>query len=324
MRLIFMGTPDFAVPTLLELAARRARDRGGLYARGQARRPRHGVAADARSSARRGGSACRYFTPKTLKNEAGASRIPRASGRRGGGGRLWPDPAEADFGSAAARLLQRACLAAAALARRGADQPRHHGRRCGNRRHHHADGRRARHRRHGDGRAHRHSARHDRRRPARRAGAARRRSDAARACRSGTRLVARLRRSPQQASPMPPRSARTRPASIGPSPGARCTTTSAGCRRFLAPGSRSPAYAHQGAALDQGGRATGTPGTLLDDRLTIACGDGAVRLTQVQRAGKQPMVADEFLRGHAAESGNATWLTRWIRRSSSSAPARWA
>ena len=39
MRLIFMGTPDFAVPTLLELAAR-ARDRGGLYARGQARRRR--------------------------------------------------------------------------------------------------------------------------------------------------------------------------------------------------------------------------------------------------------------------------------------------
>ena len=41
----------------------------------------------------------------------------------------------------------------------------------------------------------------------------------------------------------------------------------------------------------------GVPGTALDGRLTIACGDGAVRLTQVQRAGKQPMSAEEFLRG---------------------------
>jgi methionyl-tRNA formyltransferase len=39
------------------------------------------------------------------------------------------------------------------------------------------------------------------------------------------------------------------------------------------------------------------PGTVLDDRLTIACGDNAVRLTQVQRAGRAPMSADEFLRG---------------------------
>jgi methionyl-tRNA formyltransferase len=40
-----------------------------------------------------------------------------------------------------------------------------------------------------------------------------------------------------------------------------------------------------------------SPGTVLDDRLTIACGIGAVRLIQVQRAGRQPMPADEFLRG---------------------------
>jgi methionyl-tRNA formyltransferase len=42
---------------------------------------------------------------------------------------------------------------------------------------------------------------------------------------------------------------------------------------------------------------SGAPGTVLDDRLTIACGIGAVRLIQVQRAGRQPMPADEFLRG---------------------------
>ena len=36
---------------------------------------------------------------------------------------------------------------------------------------------------------------------------------------------------------------------------------------------------------------------MLDDKLTIACGEGAVRLLKVQRAGKQPMSAEEFLRG---------------------------
>jgi methionyl-tRNA formyltransferase len=43
----------------------------------------------------------------------------------------------------------------------------------------------------------------------------------------------------------------------------------------------------------------GAPGTVLDDKLTIACGSSAVRLTQVQRAGRAPMSAEEFLRGTA-------------------------
>ncbi|NGP17270.1 methionyl-tRNA formyltransferase [Devosia aurantiaca] len=41
---------------------------------------------------------------------------------------------------------------------------------------------------------------------------------------------------------------------------------------------------------------SGAPGTVLDD-LTIACGTGAVRLTQVQREGKGAMDAATFLRG---------------------------
>ena len=41
----------------------------------------------------------------------------------------------------------------------------------------------------------------------------------------------------------------------------------------------------------------GSAGQRLGDDLTIACGDGAVRLLQVQRAGKGPVSADEFLRG---------------------------
>ena len=51
------------------------------------------------------------------------------------------------------------------------------------------------------------------------------------------------------------------------------------------------------------GEGSGVPGTTLDASLTIACGDGAVRLSQVQRAGKQPMSADEFLRGTPVEAG---------------------
>ena len=51
------------------------------------------------------------------------------------------------------------------------------------------------------------------------------------------------------------------------------------------------------------GEGKGVPCTALDDHLTIACGDGAVRLTQVQRAGKQPMAAEEFLRGTQVEPG---------------------
>jgi methionyl-tRNA formyltransferase len=41
----------------------------------------------------------------------------------------------------------------------------------------------------------------------------------------------------------------------------------------------------------------GAPGEVLDDRMTIACGAGALRLTSVQRAGGRPMSATAFLRG---------------------------
>jgi len=45
------------------------------------------------------------------------------------------------------------------------------------------------------------------------------------------------------------------------------------------------------------GEGSGPPGTVLDDRLTIACGEGAVRVLELQRAGGKPMKAEEFLRG---------------------------
>jgi len=42
---------------------------------------------------------------------------------------------------------------------------------------------------------------------------------------------------------------------------------------------------------------TGAPGDLLDDRLVVACREGALRILELQRAGKAPMKAEEFLRG---------------------------
>ena len=47
----------------------------------------------------------------------------------------------------------------------------------------------------------------------------------------------------------------------------------------------------------------GPPGTLLDDRLTVACGSGAVRLLRLQRGGRAPSDAGEFLRGFAVPAG---------------------
>ncbi|MBT3929236.1 MAG: methionyl-tRNA formyltransferase, partial [Rhodospirillaceae bacterium] len=47
----------------------------------------------------------------------------------------------------------------------------------------------------------------------------------------------------------------------------------------------------------------GTPGEVLDDQLTIACGDGALRLVTVQRAGKAALAADDFLRGRPVAAG---------------------
>jgi methionyl-tRNA formyltransferase len=48
---------------------------------------------------------------------------------------------------------------------------------------------------------------------------------------------------------------------------------------------------------------SGGPGTMLDDRLTIAAGEGAVQLVEVQRAGSKAMSAEEFLRGAKLERG---------------------
>jgi methionyl-tRNA formyltransferase len=48
---------------------------------------------------------------------------------------------------------------------------------------------------------------------------------------------------------------------------------------------------------------SGLPGTVLDAAPTVACGDGAIQLLELQRAGKRPMAAAEFLRGFPLPRG---------------------
>jgi methionyl-tRNA formyltransferase len=48
---------------------------------------------------------------------------------------------------------------------------------------------------------------------------------------------------------------------------------------------------------------SGEPGLLLDANLTVACGQGGIRLLELQRAGRRPMPAQEFLRGFAVRPG---------------------
>jgi methionyl-tRNA formyltransferase len=60
------------------------------------------------------------------------------------------------------------------------------------------------------------------------------------------------------------------------------------------------------AEVEASNAAAGTqPGTIIDaGRLCVQCGQGAAKLTRVQRAGKSPMDADAFLRGHPLKTGD--------------------
>ena len=49
--------------------------------------------------------------------------------------------------------------------------------------------------------------------------------------------------------------------------------------------------------------ASGEPGEIIDDNLTVACLENAVRILELQREGKQKMKAEEFLRGSRIKVG---------------------
>jgi len=66
-------------------------------------------------------------------------------------------------------------------------------------------------------------------------------------------------------------------------------------------------FEHQGERLKllaaTRAQGPGKPGEVLDDRLAIACGSGAIRPTLVQRGGKNPMSVEDLLRGFAIPEG---------------------
>jgi methionyl-tRNA formyltransferase len=70
---------------------------------------------------------------------------------------------------------------------------------------------------------------------------------------------------------------------------------------FEAPSDKGPVRVK--ALLSRSEDADGAPGTLLDDGLLMACGEGAVRLLQVQREGRGAQDAETFLRGFPLPPG---------------------
>jgi methionyl-tRNA formyltransferase len=57
------------------------------------------------------------------------------------------------------------------------------------------------------------------------------------------------------------------------------------------------------AAVDLPGPAGGIPGTVLDDRLAVACGEGVLRLLRLQRPGRAALDTPDFLRGFPIPPG---------------------
>ena len=70
---------------------------------------------------------------------------------------------------------------------------------------------------------------------------------------------------------------------------------------FLAPGERGPVRIK--ALLSRVEAGAGEPGTVLDERLLIACGEGAVRILRAQREGRSAQNAADFLRGFSLPPG---------------------
>jgi len=70
---------------------------------------------------------------------------------------------------------------------------------------------------------------------------------------------------------------------------------------FVAPGARGPVRVK--ALLSRVEEGEGAPGEALDDDLLIACGQGAVRILAAQREGRAPAPAAEFLRGFPVRRG---------------------
>ena len=77
---------------------------------------------------------------------------------------------------------------------------------------------------------------------------------------------------------------------LSPFPGAWCD--------WVPPGADAPVRLKLLGCRRSGRETSAPPGTVLDDRLLVACGDGgAVRITRLQKPGGKPMDAETFLNG---------------------------
>ncbi|MEM6677905.1 MAG: methionyl-tRNA formyltransferase [Pseudomonadota bacterium] len=84
---------------------------------------------------------------------------------------------------------------------------------------------------------------------------------------------------------------------LSPFPAAWCEIAGARVKVLMAEPAVTPSTPSTGPAL--------TPGTTLDDSLTIACAPGALRLIRLQRAGKGVQEAAEMLRGFPVPAGTS-------------------
>ncbi|MGQ9365544.1 methionyl-tRNA formyltransferase [Azospirillum sp. ST 5-10] len=90
----------------------------------------------------------------------------------------------------------------------------------------------------------------------------------------------------------------------------RALTPWPGCW-FEAAGERIKVLAAEPLDGAADGAAPAAPGTLLDEALTVACGRGAVRLTRVQRPGKAAVDGAAFLRGFSLSPGSVLGGPPW-------------
>ena len=298
--LVFMGTPDFAVPILAALHRGRARHRRRLHPAAAPGRPRPPAAALAGAARGRGGTASPVRMPARF-DDAAAQADFAALGL------------DAAVVAAYGLILPQAVLAAPRLGClnvhasllprwRGAApiQRAHPRRRQRDRRHHHADGRGARHRPDPARRsACRSAPTTTAQRAARRARRARRAAD-----RRGAR---RRRRRPPRAAAAAGGGRHLRGEAAarggrGSTGAARRPTLERAVRAFDPwPGAwfEHGRRAHPGA----GGRArrrrrpAPRPARCSTTRLAIACGEGVLRPLRLQRAGRAPREVGAFLRG---------------------------
>ena len=105
-----------------------------------------------------------------------------------------------------------------------------------------------------------------------------------------------------RASPSPRRSRQRKHGSTGPSRRRQVAAHIRGLSPF--PGAWFELDGQRIKALHaRAETGSGEPGDVIDESLLVACGEGAVRITRLQRAGKGQMTADEFQRGARIAQG---------------------